>query len=233
MSIIGIIGAMDEEIELLKQEMDIDGVKIIANMEFHVGKLYDQEVILVRCGIGKVNAAICTQILIGQFNVKAVINTGVAGAIHHQLEVMDVVISTEVQQHDFDVTGFGYKIGEIPRMDRSVFAADPCLVDLAFEAAKAVLKENSAMKGRIVSGDIFVSSRELKNKLWDVFNGCCTEMEGAAIGHTCYVNRIPFVVIRSMSDKADGSAHVNFSEFVDKAARLSKSIVKNMLTQMK
>lgn len=230
---IGIIGAMDEEIQLLKQEMIISEIVNIANMEFYVGKLYNQEVILVRCGIGKVNAAICTQILIGQFNVKAVINTGVAGAIHHELEVMDVVISTDVQQHDFDVTGFGYKIGEIPRMERSIFTADSSLVDLAFEASRNLLTENKVMKGRIVSGDIFVSSGQLKDKLWTVFNGFCTEMEGAAIGHTCFVNGIPFVIIRSMSDKADGSAHVNFNEFVEKAAKLSKDIVRNMLTQMK
>ena len=229
---IGIIGAMDEEIEMLKQEMNIAEVKNVANMEFYIGQLFGQEVVLVRCGIGKVNAAICTQALIGQFEVGQVINTGVAGAIHDELEVMDVVISTDVQQHDFDVTGFGYKIGEIPRMEKSIFEADKKLVGLAYDAATELLVNNKAMKGRIVSGDIFVSSQELKNKLWDVFNGFSTEMEGAAIGHTCYVNNIPFVIIRSMSDKADGSAHVNFNEFVEKAAKLSKDIVKNMLTQM-
>jgi len=229
---IGIIGAMDEEIEMLKQEMKIAEVKNVANMEFYIGQLFDREVVLVRCGIGKVNAAICTQALIGQFEVGQVINTGVAGAIHDELEVMDVVISTDVQQHDFDVTGFGYKIGEIPRMEKSIFEADKKLVELAYAAATGLLANNKAMKGRIVSGDIFVSSQELKDKLWSVFKGFSTEMEGAAIGHTCYVNNIPFVIIRSMSDKADGSAHVNFNEFVEKAAKLSKDIVKSMLTQM-
>ena len=229
---IGIIGAMDEEIEMLKQEMSIRETKNVANMEFYVGQLFDKEVVLVRCGIGKVNAAICTQALIGQFDVNVIINTGVAGAIHNELNVMDVVISTDVQQHDFDVTGFGYKIGEIPRMDRSIFEADKNLVDLAYEASSNILDSNNVMKGRIVSGDVFVSSNQLKEKIWNVFNGFCTEMEGAAIGHTCYVNSVPFVIIRSMSDKADGSAHVNFNEFVEKAAKLSKDIVKNMLSKM-
>ncbi len=230
---IGIIGAMDEEIEMLKQEMQIAEVKKTANLEFYVGRLFNQEAVLVRCGIGKVNAAICTQVLIGQFDVGHIINTGVAGGIHDDLEVMDVVISTDVLQHDFDVTGFGYKIGEIPRMERWIFEADTELVDMAYRAANELLESNKAIKGRIVSGDVFVSSGELKEKLWSVFQGYCTEMEGAAIGHTCYVNNIPFVIIRSMSDKADGSAHANFNEFVEKAARVSKDIVKKMLAEMK
>ncbi|WP_026476421.1 5'-methylthioadenosine/adenosylhomocysteine nucleosidase [Alkaliphilus transvaalensis] len=232
MSIIGIIGAMDEEIEMLKSEMTINETKKIANMDFYIGKLENKDVIVVRCGIGKVNAAICTQVLVGQLGATAVINTGVAGAIHDDLDVLDVVISTDVQQHDFDVTGFGYPIGEIPRMDKSIFPSNENMAKLAFEGAQQVLNESKVLMGRIVSGDVFVSSSQLKEKIWDTFKGFCTEMEGAAIGHTSYVNSVPFVIIRAMSDKADGSAHENFNEFMNQAAINSKEIVKYMLKNM-
>ncbi|AKL95555.1 5'-methylthioadenosine/S-adenosylhomocysteine nucleosidase MtnN [Clostridium aceticum] len=232
MSKIGIIGAMDEEVDILKEEMEIKEVKHIANMDFYIGTLTGKDIVLVRCGIGKVNAAVCTQVLIGQLGAGTVINTGVAGAIHGDLEVLDVVISTEVQQHDFDVTGFGYGIGEIPRMETSIFKASEVLMEKAYEAAAKVLKAQKVFKGKIVSGDVFVSSSSLKDRLQEVFQAYCTEMEGAAIGHTCYLNQVPFVIIRAMSDKADGSAHANFSEFVEAASENSKEIVMHMLRQM-
>ncbi|AOY77384.1 5'-methylthioadenosine/adenosylhomocysteine nucleosidase [Clostridium formicaceticum] len=232
MSRIGIIGAMDEEVDILKQEMVVKEIKNIANMDFYIGILEGKDIVLVRCGIGKVNAAVCTQVLIGQLEVTAVINTGVAGAVHEALEVLDVVISTEVQQHDFDVTGFGYGIGEIPRMETSVFKASEDLVDKAYRATGKVLKDQNIFKGKIVSGDVFVSSTALKDRLQDVFQAYCTEMEGAAIGQTCYLNQVPFVIIRAMSDKADGSAHANFNEFVEVASQHSKEIVMHMLSQM-
>jgi len=232
MNRIGIIGAMDEEVDVLKGEMEVKEVKSIGNMNFYIGNLEDKEIVLVRCGIGKVNAAICTQILISELGVKVIINTGVAGAINDDLDVLDIVVSTDVQQHDFDVTGFGYKLGEIPRMEKSIFPADENLVEKALAASTEVLKQKKAVKGRIVSGDIFVSDAKLKENLLQNFKAYCTEMEGAAIGHTCYVNNTPFVIIRAMSDKADGSAHSNFNEFVQEAADHSKDIVKIMLKQM-
>lgn len=232
MSRIGIIGAMEEEIEILKEEMHIKEIISIANMDFYVGKLCEHDIVLVRCGIGKVNAAICAQILIGQLDVTSVINTGVAGAVKDGLEVLDIVISSEVQQHDFDVTGFGHKIGEIPRMETSIFPADKGLVNKAYESAKEVLLNQKVFMGKIVSGDVFVSSPELKDALQSTFQAYCTEMEGAAIGHTCFLNRVPFVIIRAMSDKADGSAHTNFNEFVKTASNYSKNIVVNMIKQM-
>ncbi|HZK57131.1 MAG TPA: 5'-methylthioadenosine/adenosylhomocysteine nucleosidase [Clostridia bacterium] len=225
----GIIGAMDEEICILRNEMEVREIKTVANMDFYTGTIKDKEIVLVRCGIGKVNAAICTQILISVFGIKTVINIGVAGAIKDTLDISDIVISTDVQQHDFDVTGFGYKLGEIPGMGKSIFPASEILIENAMDASKKVLFDNKAIKGRIVSGDIFVNDINLKQELLKNFNGCCTEMEGAAIGHTCYVNNIPFVVIRAISDKADGSAHGNFNRFVHEAANHSKDIVRIML----
>ncbi|NLM04209.1 MAG: 5'-methylthioadenosine/adenosylhomocysteine nucleosidase [Clostridiales bacterium] len=229
MDIIGIIGAMDEEVDILKEEMTVREVKNIANMKFYIGTLVGKNVVLVRCGIGKVNATVCTQILIGQLGATKIINTGVAGAIHKDLDVLDIVISTDVQQHDFNSTAFGYKIGEIPRMDTSIFEADQQLIDKAYLAAKKALKNQNILKGRIVSGDTFVGDSELKDHLEKNFNAFCTEMEGAAIGHTCYLNNIPFVIIRAMSDKADGSAHENFNEFVKIASNNSKTIIMDML----
>lgn len=228
----GIIGAMDEEVGILRNEMEVKEVRTIANMDFCEGIIKNKEVVLVRCGIGKVNAAICTQILISVFDIKTVINIGVAGAIRDTLDILDIVISTDVQQHDFDVTGFGYKLGEIPGMEKSIFLASEILIENALCASKEVLTDNKAVKGRIISGDIFVSDVNLKRNLLKNFNGYCTEMEGAAIGHVCYVNNIPFVVIRAISDKADGSAHGNFKRFVHRAANCSRDIVKIMLEKI-
>lgn len=229
---IGIIGAMDEEVNILKDEMLIKESRHVAGMDFYMGTINNKDLVLVRSGIGKVNAAICSQILISVFDVKIVINTGVAGAIREDLQVLDMVISTEVQQHDFDVRGFGHKLGEIPRMERSIFPADQDLVEKTLKISKKILGGRKVVKGKIVSGDVFVSDIGLKQDLLKNFNAYCTEMEGAAIGHTCYLNKIPFVVIRAISDKADGSAHSNFNEFVHRAAGYSKDIVINIIKEI-
>lgn len=233
MPVVGIIGAMDEEIAILKEQMLLEKQTDFAGMTFYIGKLEQKDVVLVRSGIGKVNAAVCTQVLISNFGVEIIINTGVAGAIYDDLEVGDIVISRDVIEHDFDVTGFGgYKLGQIPRMKEYIFKADDRLIDMALKAAKSEKRNHKIFIGRILSGDIFVASAEKKNHLWSEFEGYCTEMEGAAIGHTCFVNDVPFVIIRAMSDKADGTAHVNFSDFVHEAANNSKEIVLGMLTHI-
>lgn len=232
MNRVGIIGAMEEEVEVLKKQMKIKERVNIANMDFYTGILCNQNIVLVRCGIGKVNAAICTQILIGQLGVNTVINTGVAGAVKDNLEVLDIVISTDVQHHDFDARSFGYNIGEIPRMETSIFKADEHLIDMAYQSAEKIMEKGKVFKGKIVSGDVFVGSSLLKDKLNSNFQAYCTEMEGAAIGHTCFLNNIPFVIIRTMSDKADGSAHANFNEFMGLASNYSKDIVVNILQDM-
>ncbi|SHJ13134.1 methylthioadenosine nucleosidase /adenosylhomocysteine nucleosidase [Geosporobacter subterraneus DSM 17957] len=230
MGIIGIIGAMDEEIHILKGRMELTETIELAGMKFHKGQLMGKTVVLVRSGIGKVNAAICAQILISNFQVSAIINTGVAGAVHDDLSVGDIVVSSDVIEHDFDVTGFGgYKLGQIPRMDEYIFQADKTIVEIAMNASKKENKNHKTVVGRILSGDVFVASREKKDFLWREFQGYCTEMEGAAIGHTCHLNQVPFVIIRAMSDKADGSAHVNFNEFVHHAANHSSEIVIDMI----
>ncbi|WP_248483403.1 5'-methylthioadenosine/adenosylhomocysteine nucleosidase [Tepidibacter aestuarii] len=232
MNIIGIIGAMDEEVDILRDLMDIKETVEKASLKFYVGKIEGKDVVLVRCGIGKVNAALCAQILISEFKVDAVINTGVAGALHEDLDVFDIVISTDTIQHDFDTTVFGYEVGVIPRMEESTFKADDRLIEVAYNSSINSDKKYKVVKGRVLTGDVFVSSKELKDKLVNNLKGYCAEMEGAAIGHACYVNNTPFIIIRAMSDKADGSADVTYEEFVSEAAHNSKEIVLGILKNL-
>ena len=228
---IGIIGAMDNEVRTLIQMMDIEKTVEKASLKFYIGKLEGKDIVLVQCGIGKVNAALCAQILISEFGVDAVVNTGVAGAIHSSLDVNDIVISTEAIQYDVDATAFGYKKGQIPQMENSVFKADEKLMETAYQSSleQAKGEDFKIVKGRVVTGDIFISSKELKDELDNDFNAYCGEMEGGAIAHACTVNNVPFVIIRAMSDKADGSANVTYDEFVVEAAENSKDIVLKML----
>ncbi|MCT4687933.1 5'-methylthioadenosine/adenosylhomocysteine nucleosidase [Vallitalea sp.] len=229
MSVVGIIGAMEEEVAALKEKMVIDEVKHCASLEFYIGKMFDKEVVVVRCGIGKVNAAVCTQIMIDKFNVDMIVNTGVAGAVSNELNIADIVISSDALQHDMDATSFGYKLGEIPRMDVSCFKADEKLIELASKASENKITDHNVFVERIVSGDQFVSNMKVKKRLLENFGGFCTEMEGASIAHVCHLNNVPFVVIRSISDKADNSAETNFAEFTKIAADNSTKIIEGMI----
>lgn len=209
--VIGIIGAMEEEVVWIRESMRMDGQEIYAGMVFSKGTIHGRQVIVVMSGIGKVNAALCAQILFTKFDADMIINTGLAGALDEGLEIGDIVISEDLMEHDFDARSFGYALGEIPRMDSSVFKADPKLVELA----KSVLEKKGRIRlGRILSGDVFVADAERKKQLSEAFHGLCVEMEGAAIAHVCHVNKKPFVIIRTVSDKADNSANHNFNEFI-------------------
>ena len=229
MNVIGIIGAMDEEVSILVDLMDIRETIKKASLEFYKGILEGKNVVLVKCGIGKVNSALCAQILISEFKVDAIVNTGVAGALNEKLDVNDIVISTDAIQYDVDTTAFGDPKGVIPRMKTSVFKADERLIDAAYKSSVEEVKTHKVLKGRVATGDIFISSKELKEELVNDFNAYCGEMEGGAIAHVCTLNKVPFVIIRAMSDKADGSADVTYDEFVKVAAHNSKDIVLNML----
>ncbi|MCD8036478.1 MAG: 5'-methylthioadenosine/adenosylhomocysteine nucleosidase [Clostridiales bacterium] len=228
MKTIGIIGAMDEELVLIKADMNIEKTVEKAKTTFFVGTIGDKNVVVVRCGIGKVNAAMCTQILIDDFSVDAVINTGVAGAVADGITVGDVIISKDALQHDMDCSPLGDPAGVIPRMNESIFKAADSLINVAKAASEKVISGKTAI-GRVVSGDQFIASSETKVKLRDVFGGSCAEMEGAAIAHICYMNAVPFVVIRNISDSADGNADVSYAEFCVTAADHSGRIVLEML----
>lgn len=223
---------MDEEIALLKEKTEVTQVEHLVGLEFFQGMLHDKEIVLVRCGIGKVNAAACTQALIDHYGVDCVINIGVAGAIYHRLNLGDMVISEDAVQHDMDTSSLGDPIGTIPRMEESYFPADPVLVKLAKKAGEAMETKPAVYIGRIASGDQFICTKTGKQRIWNTVGGYCAEMEGASIAHVCYLNQVPFVVIRSISDKADGEAGMNFAEFVHIAAKNSSDLVERILQQL-
>lgn len=228
---IGVIGAMKEEIELFHGHMQQPAESVKAGITFFEGEFQGKPIVLCKSGVGKVNAAVTTQLLIDTFGVEAIVFTGVAGAVDPSLEVGDIVVSTECLQHDMDVTALGFPRGTIPYEDTSLFVADEALRMLAMEAAGGLFP-GRVKAGRVLSGDQFIASRETVGQLYRELGGSCTEMEGAAVAQVCSMNRLPFVVIRSMSDKADGSAHVNFAEFTVQASEHSYRIVEQMLRRL-
>lgn len=232
MNKIGIIGAMEEEVAILKKNMTDVFEKEIASMLFSEGKLCGKDVVVVRSGIGKVNMAVCTQILVSVYNVDALINTGVAGSLKNEINIGDIVLSTDAIQHDMDATGFGYKLGEIPRMETSIFKADEKLIDIAKKACETVNTDIEVFLGRIVSGDQFISDIKKKQELFKNFNGYCTEMEGASMAQVAYLNKIPFLVIRAISDKADNSAEMSYNEFEHKAIEHTVKLLEELLTKI-
>lgn len=214
---IGIIGAMEEEISKLKEIMENKEIKKIAGMEFVKGQISKKQVTVVRSGIGKVNAAACTQILVDRFGVDIVINTGIAGSLKNEINIGDIVLSTDTIIHDMNVEGFGYPRGQVPRMDVFAFPTDERLRSMAKEICEKELKDISVFEGRVLSGDIFVSDRDTKEDLKRTFDGYCTEMEGAAIAQVGYLNDIKVLIVRAISDKADDSASMDYAEFERKA----------------
>ncbi|MDD3339938.1 MAG: 5'-methylthioadenosine/adenosylhomocysteine nucleosidase [Lachnospiraceae bacterium] len=226
---IGIIGAMEEEVDQLKAKMTWVQVTTKASMEFNEGKLADRDVVVVRSGIGKVNAAICAQILVDDFGVDTIWNTGIAGSLKSEINIGDIVISTDALQHDMDATQFGYVRGQIPRMDTFSFPADETLIDLAVKCCGAVNPDIQVFRGRVVSGDQFVADAARKTDIVDTFAGYCTEMEGAAIAQAAYLNKIPYVVIRAISDKADNSATMDYPTFEKQAIRHTVNLVEEMV----
>lgn len=216
---IGIIGAMDEEVNELKAGMEEVKVTTKASMEFYEGTIAGKKVVVVRSGIGKVNAGICTQILVDVFNVDCIINTGIAGALNNDINIGDIVLSTDALQHDVDAKAFGYEPGQIPRMDVLAFKADKKLIELGKKSCGLACPKIGVFEGRVVSGDQFIADREVKNRIKSLFDGYCTEMEGAAIAQAAYLNNIPFLIIRAISDKADDSAHMDYPAFEKMAIR--------------
>ncbi|MDD7024617.1 MAG: 5'-methylthioadenosine/adenosylhomocysteine nucleosidase [Lachnospiraceae bacterium] len=229
MNRIGIIGAMEEEVAILKEKMKIEQKLEKASMEFFAGTLAGREVVVVRSGIGKVNAGICTQILVDLFDVKAVINTGIAGSLDGRIDIGDIVISTDALHHDMDAVNFGYPLGQIPRMDTLSFPADEKLIAVAEEACRQVNPDIHTWTGRVVSGDQFIADRAVKDRIIENFGGFCTEMEGAAIAQGAYLNQIPFVILRAISDKADDSATMDYPTFEKKAIEHSVRLVIRMM----
>jgi adenosylhomocysteine nucleosidase len=224
---IGIIGALEEEIIYLKNLMSDVEQEQTADMTFFKGVIDDTRVVVVRCGIGKVHAAICAQILIDGFGADTIINVGVAGGVHKDLTIGDIVISSETVQHDMDATAFGYGLGEIPNTGMTYFRADERLVVLAAEAAEK--KEITYKIGCIGSGDLGVDSNAIKDRLRENFGCLAAEMEGAAIAQVCHINKIPYLVIRAISDNADENAEESFTLNLVEAAHRADYIAEEVI----
>ena len=226
---IGVIGAMETEITLIQESMEITGMDVISGMKFWRGSINGCPVVLVKCGEGKVNAAMAAQTLAACYGVCAIIKTGVAGALDESLNVGDIVISTDAVQHDMDVTPLGYDLGTVPSIGYAAFAADAELIALAAASAEKVAADSQVLLGRVCSGDQFIAGQKQKQAITQALGGACCEMEGASIAQVCALNKIPFVIIRAISDKADGSADVAYTEFEAEAAKRSAAIVLDMI----
>ncbi len=226
---IGIIGAMDTEVTILKESAHIKKTTAIAGMEFCEGTLGNESVVIVKCSMGKVNAGICVNTLINDFDCTKIINTGVAGSLDSNIDIGDIVVSVDAVQHDFDVEDIGFAKGEIPYTGLYAFPADKDLRASAVKAVKEAAPDVSVFEGRVCSGDQFISNKEQKDKIISDFGGICCEMEGAAIAQACYLNDTPYVVIRAISDKPDGNGVMDFNEFEAKAAADCAGIVLYML----
>ena len=223
---------MEEEIKNILEDMNVIKTTNALGLDFYLGSLSNSSnsIVLVRSGIGKVNAALCAQVLIDLFAVDAVINVGVAGAIDKNIKIGDIVISKDAIQHDFDTSALGDEPGYISRMDTSVFVADERLVDIAKEVVEEI--GFPVYEGRIASGDQFVSDPSVKDRIARLFNPMCCEMEGAAIAHACYLNKVPFVIIRAISDNAEEGSDVNYERFFRESAVTAGRIIKNMIAKI-
>jgi len=231
---LGIIGAMSVEVETLKQNMeDIIALKR-AGMTFYEGKLKQLPVVVVVCGVGKVNAALCVQVLCDCFDVTHVVNTGVAGSLCADLDIGDFVISDQAMYHDFDCHELNpdYPVGQVPGLAVRAFPADPALSRLAYDAAQQVYAGH-AMIGTVATGDQFVCGMDRKQKIIADTGALCTEMEGGAIAHAAWRNRVPFVVIRAISDKADDSAQMDYPTFEAAAAKRCAAVTQLMAAKLK
>lgn len=229
MTKLGIIGAMDIEIQTLKEKIENLTVTEKTGTEYYEGTLQGLPVVLVKCGIGKVNAAIGAQILCDLFGVTHIVNTGIAGSLCAQQDIGDMVISSDVWHHDFDCVAFGYPMCKIPGMPQS-FAADEKLIALAKNAAAQT--GSNVRIGRVASGDQFVADPKLKEQIISRTQALCTEMEGAAIAQTAYRNGIPFVILRCISDKADNSAEMDYPSFEAMAAKRCAQVTTLLAEQL-
>ena len=228
---LGIIGAMAVEIATLKENMERMTVTTRAGMEFYEGKLEGLDAVVVQCGIGKVNAAMCAQILCDCFGVSHLVNTGIAGSLCAELDIADLVISKDAIHHDFDLRFWGRPIGQVPGMEVVAFPAEDEMIRRAYAAAEAINPGHTKI-GRVASGDQFICSAEQKQKIIADTNAICAEMEGASIAHTAYRNGIPFVIIRAISDKADDSAQMDYPTFEALAAQRCAQVTMQMAKEM-
>ena len=225
---IGIIGAMDIEVENLKNAVENKQIKTVSGIDFVSGKISGTDVVIAKAGVGKVNAAVCAQTMILLYQPDAVINTGVAGSLSEKVGVGDIVVATATVQHDMDTSPLGDPVGYISGINMVELPCDEKVHNKLLDCAKKA--EGIAVEtGIIASGDIFLNSSEIKNKIVSNFGAVAGEMEGGSIGQVCVINKVPYCVLRAISDNADGSSHVDYPTFVAKAAEVSTNIMLDFL----
>jgi len=230
--IVGIIGAMDLEVEKLIEAMTDKEVVNYARRTFYKGKLCGQDVVLARCGVGKVNAGCTVQMMVDKFGITEIINTGVAGSLNEQIDIGDIVLATGAVYHDMEAVAFGYERGQVPQMDIFEFPTSTELQDLAEASCKKVNADIKVFRGRIASGDQFIAGKEIKEQIKKYFSPMCVEMEGCAMAHAAYLNDIPCLIIRAISDKADDSAEMDYPTFERRAAEHCAKMVMEMMSNI-
>ena len=229
MKYVGIIVAMEEEMEAIKNIMDDLDEKQIYELNFVLGTIKDKRCILIKSGIGKVNAARVTQILTDNFKLEFIINLGAAGALNDMLNIGDIVIGEKLIQHDFDITAFGHSKGYITGVGDKIYS-DRTLVEKFASAIENVDERNyKIVKGTIASGDIFCTEIEMKDKIYAKFGAECVEMEGAAVAQVCYLNNIPFIVVRSISDSPNGNNEITFDRYLKLASKRCANLLRKFL----
>lgn len=227
---IGIIGAMDVEVEALKKKLEGIKTETVSGIEFYSGTLCGKDTVVAKCGIGKVFAAICAQTMIVHCGVTHIINTGVGGTLTDRLDLLDVAVADGVVQHDMDTSPLGDPVGLISGINKIILPTSKTLADAAVRAAAEL--NIHCERGIIASGDQFISSAEKKEFISKSFNAICCEMEGASIGHVCYVGGIECLIIRSISDSASGNAKMEYPELVARAAVQSQNMLEKILSSI-
>lgn len=230
---IGIIGAMDIEVELLQNAMRAEGsteTLTVASMECIQGTLSGMPVVVAQCDVGMVNAAAFTQMLIDRFEIGGVVNTGVAGSLDATIDIGDIVVASDAVNHVMDVGNLGYAPGQTPGLSTLAFPADAAYRAAAMQAAAEL--GVSACEGRVASGDRFVRDEADKDRIRDSFDASCCEMEGAAIAQVCWLNHVPFAIVRAISDKADGTDYIDYPTFEEQAAKTCAELVVRMMGKL-
>ena len=223
-AMIGIIGAMDVEVDGIKKNIENSKTEVISGIKFCSGKLFGKDVVIAKSGEGKVNSAMTAQTMILKYNPEFIVNSGVAGGLHPDIKVLDIAIAENVCEHDYDISPLGYEPGFLPQVNEIKMSCDSKL-NSSIEASAKKVCNSKIFKGTIASGDQFIATDVQKNRIKNVFGAIAAEMEGGSIGHVCTLNNTKFTVLRVISDNADGSADMSFEEFAKKASDLSINIM--------
>lgn len=226
---IGIIGALDDEVKNIISLLENKSSEVISGIEFNTGSLFGKQIVVARCGVGKVFAAICAEAMIIKYNPRLLVNSGVGGALDTTLRPLDVVIAEDLCQHDMDTSPIGDPVGLISGINRIYFECDERAVEILKSAADALGVR--ALVGRVASGDKFIAEKKDKDYIRSTFSASSCEMEGAAVAHTAFVNGTPFVVVRAISDSADGDASMDYMTFLPKAAEASISLTLSLIKE--